>query len=205
MLGAAIDENAHRELVDKLAFELYFAVIMAELSTLARPYAKAAFEYALEKSVLAEWSTQLTTLAAVVEHEGMAQVLVNPELTNEQQASMLSDVCGESIGVELKNFISILATNKRLILLPEIQKQFELYKANQEKSVDVEVISAFELPEATVTQLASALGQKLARQVKVSSSTDSELLGGVLIRAGDTVIDGSVRGRLNKLAEALNS
>ena len=147
----------------------------------------------------------MTTLAAVVEHESMAQVLVNPELTNEQQASTLSDVCGENIGAELKNFISILAANKRLILVPEIHKQFELYKANQEKSVDVEVISAFELPEATVTQLASALGQKLARQVKVSSSTDSDLLGGVLIRAGDTVIDGSVRGRLNKLAEAMNS
>ena len=178
---------------------------MAELSTLARPYAKAAFEYALEKSVLAEWAAQLTTLSAVVEHESMAQVLVNPELTNEQQASTLSDVCGENIGAELKNFISILAANKRLTLVPEIHKQFELYKANQEKSVDVEVISAFELPEATVTQLASALGQKLARQVKVSSSTDSDLLGGVLIRAGDTVIDGSVRGRLNKLAEAMNS
>jgi len=178
---------------------------MAELSTLARPYAKAAFEYALEKSALDEWAAQLTTLAAVVEHEGMAQVLVNPELTNEQQASTLSDVCGENIGAELKNFISILAANKRLILVPEIHKQFELYKASQEKSVDVEVISAFELPEATVTRLASALGQKLARQVKVSSSTDSELLGGVLIRAGDTVIDGSVRGRLNKLAEAMNS
>ncbi|MCX2978216.1 F0F1 ATP synthase subunit delta [Candidatus Marimicrobium litorale] len=178
---------------------------MAELSTLARPYAKAAFEYALEKSVLAEWAAQLTTLSAVVEHESMAQVLVNPELTNEQQASTLSDVCGENIGAELKNFISILAANKRLTLVPEIHKQFELYKANQEKSVDVEVISAFELPEETVTQLASALGQKLARQVKVSSSTDSDLLGGVLIRAGDTVIDGSVRGRLNKLAEAMNS
>ena len=96
---------------------------MAELSTLARPYAKAAFEYALEKSALAEWAAQLTTLAAVVEHEGMAQVLVNPELTNEQQASTLSDVCGENIGAELKNFISILAANKRLILVPEIHKQ----------------------------------------------------------------------------------
>ena len=178
---------------------------MAELSTLARPYAKAAFEYALEKAVLAEWSAQLATLAAVVEHEGVAQVLVNPELTSEQQASTLSDVCGDSICDELKNFSSILATNKRLVLLPEIQKQFELYKANQEKAVDVEVISAFELPQATVTRLADALGKKLERQVKMSSSTDSELLGGVLIRAGDTVIDGSVRGRLNKLAEAMNS
>lgn len=178
---------------------------MAELSTLARPYAKAAFEYALGKAVLADWSAQLATLAAVVEHEGVAQVLVNPELTSEQQAKTLSDVCGDSICNELKNFNSILATNKRLVLLPEIRKQFELYKAEQERAVDVEVISAFELPQSTVTRLADALGKKLERQVKVSSSTDSELLGGVLIRAGDMVIDGSVRGRLNKLAEAMNS
>lgn len=178
---------------------------MAELSTLARPYAKAAFEYALEKGVLAEWSGQLATAAAVAANESMTQVLDNPALTNEQQASTLNEVCGDNTGRELKNFVSILSANKRLALLPEIQRQFELYKANQEKAVDVEVISAFDLPEATVSKLADALGNKLERQVKVSSSTDSDLLGGVLIRAGDTVIDGSVRGRLNKLAEAMNS
>ena len=178
---------------------------MAELSTLARPYAKAAFEYALEKSALADWSTQLMEVAAVVSYEGMAEVLDNPALTSEQQAGTLNEVCGDSIGGEMKNFIIILADNKRLALLPEISKQYELFKANQEKAVDVEVISAFELPEATVNRLAEVLGKKLERQVKVSSSTDSDLLGGVLIRAGDTVIDGSVRGRLNKLAEAMNS
>ena len=178
---------------------------MAELSTLARPYAKAAFEYALEKGVLAEWSGQLATVAAVAVDEGMSRVLDNPALTSEQQASTLNSVCGDSTGQELKNFITVLSANKRLSLLPEIRRQFELYKAHQEKAVDVEVISAFDLPEATVSRLADALGKKLERQVKVSTSTDNNLLGGVLIRAGDTVIDGSVRGRLNKLAEAMNS
>mgnify|MGYP001818416025 FL=1 len=178
---------------------------MAELSTLARPYAKAAFEYALQKGALAEWSGQLATLAAVAGDAGMARALDNPSLTSEQQAATLNDVCGDSIGSEAKNFVSILAANKRIALLTEIYKQFELFKANQEKAVDVEVISAFDLPETTVSRLADALGRKLERDVKVSSSTDQALLGGVLIRAGDTVIDGSVRGRLNKLAEAMNS
>ena len=90
-------------------------------------------------------------------------------------------------------------------MLPEIYAQFAQYKANQEKTVDVEVISAFDLADSARDKLAEVLGKKLERQVEVQTSTDSNLLGGVLIRAGDLVIDGSVRGRLNKLAEAMNS
>ena len=178
---------------------------MAELSTLARPYAKAAFEYAREHNALAQWSEQLLTTAAVAADEDMAAVLSNPSLTNEQQAQTMIDVCGDVLGAEMKNFVSILASNNRLTLLAEISSQFELFKANYEKSVDVEVISAFDLNDATTAKLADVLGKKLEREVKVSTSTDKDLLGGVLIRAGDLVIDGSVRGRLNKLAEALNS
>jgi F-type H+-transporting ATPase subunit delta len=178
---------------------------MAELSTLARPYAKAAFEYAREHNALAQWSGQLATAATVAADEGMGAVLNNPSLTDDQQAQTLIGVCGDALGAKMKNFVSILASNKRLSLLPGISSQFELFKANQEKSVDVEVISAFDLADATTDRLADVLGKKLEREVKVSTSTDQEHLGGVLIRAGDLVIDGSVRGRLNKLAEALNS
>jgi F-type H+-transporting ATPase subunit delta len=178
---------------------------MAELSTLARPYAKAAFEYARDKHALAQWSEQLATCAAVAADDGMGAVLDNPSLTDEQQANTMNEVCGDATGAEVKNFITILSSNKRLGLLPEIHSQFELFKANQEKSVDVEVVSAFDLDDATTSKLADVLGKKLEREVKVSTSTDKDLLGGVLIRAGDLVIDGSVRGRLNKLAEALNS
>ena len=178
---------------------------MAELSTLARPYARAAFEYAKEKGDLAGWSEQLATVAAITEAEGMDAVLNNPSLTDAEQARILNEVCGDATGEAMKNFVSILADNKRLSLLPEISSQFELYKANQEKSVDVQVISAFDLADETVGRLADVLGRKLEREVKVSTATDSDLLGGVLIRAGDLVIDGSVRGRLNKLAEAMNT
>jgi F-type H+-transporting ATPase subunit delta len=178
---------------------------MAELSTLARPYAKAAFEYARDKGSLAQWSEQLATAAAVAAAEGMAKVLDNPSLTAEQQTQILNDVCGDALGNEARNFIAILSDNKRLALLPEISNQFDLFKANLEKSVEVEVISAFDLADETTARLADVLGRKLERDVKVSTSTDKDLLGGVLIRAGDLVIDGSVRGRLNKLAEAMNS
>ena len=178
---------------------------MAELSTIARPYAKAAFEFARDNSVLAQWSEQLSTVATVTMDSGMETVLGSPSLTTAQQAQILNDVCGDALGAEIRNFVVILASNKRLALLPEIYALFEQQKANQEKSVDVEVVSAFDMADKTMDKLAAVLTKKLEREVKVSTSTDKDLLGGVLIRAGDLVIDGSVRGRLNKLSEAMNS
>lgn len=178
---------------------------MAELSTLARPYAKAAFEYARQSSQLSQWAEQLATAAAVVADKGMQSALNDPSLTAEQQARILIDVCGDALNAPMRNFVSVLAGNKRLALLPEIHSLYEQFKANQEKTVDVEVVSAFDLADATRDRLAEVLGKKLERQVKVRTSTDRNLLGGVLIRAGDLVIDGSVRGRLNKLAAAMNS
>ena len=178
---------------------------MAELSTLARPYARAAFEFARDRGELQTWSAQLASAAAVTLDVVMARVLGNPALTAAQQAQTLKDVCGDAINTHGQNFVSVLASNKRLTLLPEISAVFEQYKANQEKTVDVKVFSAFEVTEQTEQTLARVLRTKLEREVKVDSVVDKALLGGVLIRAGDLVIDGSVRGRLNKLAEAMNS
>jgi len=178
---------------------------MAELSTLARPYAKAAFEFARDKDALAAWSEQLSTLANVTADDAMEAVLGSPAMTAAQQTETLNEVCGEALGAEVRNFVAILADNKRLTLLPEIYTLYEQHKANQAKSVDVNVVSAFDLEDAIKDKLAKVLSKKLEREVKVTTSTDKSLLGGVLIRAGDLVIDGSVRGRLNKLAEAMNS
>jgi F-type H+-transporting ATPase subunit delta len=178
---------------------------MAELSTLARPYARAAFEYAREHSVVEPWAEQLAMVAAVVEEERMSAALDDPSLTASQQADILAQVCGDALANEARNFIGIVANNKRLPLLPEISAQFAQLKAGLEQSVDVEVVSAFDLADSARDLLAQALSRKLEREVNVTTRTDSELLGGVLVRAGDTVIDGSLRGRLNKLAEAMNS
>ncbi len=178
---------------------------MAELTTLARPYAKAAFEYARATNALQTWSDMLALAAAVAQQDGMKKVMDSPSYTAEQKASTFVEVCGDQLNVQGQNFVRVLAENNRLELLPEIDQLFDLFKANQEKTIDVEVATAFELDGDVQDKLAKALSAKLDRDVKVSSSVDKSLLGGVLVRAGDTIIDGSVRGRLTKLAEAMNS
>ncbi len=178
---------------------------MAELATLARPYAKAAFEYALAANALTRWSEMLALATLVAQQDTVKKLLGSPSLTAESKGNSFVEVCGEELDSHSQNFMKNLAMNDRLALLPQIQQLFEGYKAQQEKSVDVEIISAFELSSDLQDKVAKALSAKLDRKVNVESSTDKSLLGGVIIRAGDTVIDGSVRGRLAKLAEAMNS
>lgn len=178
---------------------------MAELTTLARPYAKAAFEYANGRGALAQWSSMFATLASVAIQEQVSQRLASPALTAEQQSKLLLDLCGDALDAAAANFVRVLAANKRVRLLPTIRELFEQLKAQQEKSVEVEITSAFELDAAMQEKLATALKSKLSRDVKLHASVDRSLVGGVVIRAGDTVIDSSVRGRLAKLAEAMNS
>ena len=178
---------------------------MAELSTLARPYAKAAFEYAAGANDLATWSKQLATAAAVAQEDKMVKVLASPSLTSEQQAQAFIDVCGEELSGNAQNFIKVLSENKRIALLPFISALFEEFKANREKSVDVEIATAFELDAGIQDKLAKALSAKLEREVKVQASVNKDLLGGVVVRAADVVIDGSIRGRLAKLAEAMKA
>lgn len=178
---------------------------MAELSTLARPYAKAAFEYAVGAGDLAGWSSQLALAAAVSSAGNMVKVLASPSLTSAQQAEAFINVCGDDLGGKVQNFVQVLAENKRLSLLPQISALFEEFKANREKSVEVEVSSVFELDDATQQALAAKLSTILDREVNIKTSIDKELIGGVVIRAADVVIDGSVRGRLAKLAESMHA
>ena len=178
---------------------------MAELSTLARPYARAAFEFAREAGALDNWASSLASAAVVSEEPRVAALLASPSHTAAQLADTLISICGDEFDSAQQNFIKVLAANKRLPLLPEISTLFAALKAEQERSVDVTVISAYALEGATEDNLAQVLSKKLDREVKVDSEVDQSLIGGVLIRAGDLVIDGSVRGRLNKLAEAMNS
>lgn len=178
---------------------------MAELSTLARPYARAAFEYAAAADDLSAWAQQLATGSAVAQAEKMKRLLSSPSLTSEQQATQFLAVCGDELNGKVKNFISVLAEYKRLPLLPEISALYNEFKANREKSVEVEVTTAYELDAAIQEKLAKALSGKLERDVSVHTVLDKSLIGGVVIRAADIVIDGSIRGRLNKLAEAMSS
>lgn len=178
---------------------------MAELTTLARPYAKAVFAEAGEKGALDVWSSDLATLAAYAADAEMAKVLAHPSLTSAQQAKVLTDVCGDKLNEAAKNLVAILAENKRLALLPEIAALYEEMKAQLQNTVDVVVTSAFELSSEQADKLAAALKAKLQCDVRVTSEVDETLIGGAIIRAGDLVIDGSVTGKLSKLAEAMKS
>lgn len=178
---------------------------MAELSTLARPYAKAAFQYAADANDLQGWSQNLAIVAAVAQQDAVEKLLSSPSYTAAQQAEKTIEVCGDAITDKIRGFMQVLAENRRLQLLPQIYQQFEVLKANREKTVEVDVVSATEISTEQQNKLASALSAKLERDVNMQVSVDDSLIGGAVVRAGDTVIDGSIRGRLAKLAEALNS
>lgn len=178
---------------------------MAELTTLARPYAKAAFAYAQGQSQLADWATMLEVASAVVAQPKIAQLLGDPAKTPAQLSSVMIDVLGVDANRGFASFVTVLAYNRRLALLPTIKTLFNQLKANLEASVDVEIVSAFDLSGDQTQSLVTVLKGKLKKDINVHTRTDNDLIGGVVIRAGDLVIDGSVRGRLNKLAEAMNS
>lgn len=178
---------------------------MAELSTVARPYTKAAFQTALEQKALDKWSEMLALAAEATQDEQVSQLLNNPALASDQKAGLILDICSEKLDEQGRNFIQLLAENKRLPVLPEISALFDRLKAEQQKSVQIQVTSAFKLTKEQQTKLAQAIGKKLDREVEISAEVDKALIGGVVIRTEDLVIDGSVRGKLQKLAEAMNS
>jgi F-type H+-transporting ATPase subunit delta len=178
---------------------------MAELKTLARPYARAAFEHADEAKKLGEWETQLNELAAICSDAKVDSALNSPELTSAQRSELVLNLGGDDFSSDVANFIGVLAEQKRLGLVSEIAELFQALKAQREQSVEVHVASAYELSEDQVTQLSTTLTKTLDRKVSLTCDIDASLIGGVRINAGDTVIDATVQGRLNKLAEAMNS
>ena len=176
---------------------------MAELNTLARPYAKAVFQQALQEGDLASWEKQISVLSAICQTENVSKIITSPSITSEQQASILVELCADELSSKGRNFVAVLAENKRLGLLPQIQHLFAELKANQERTVDVEISTAFPLGDEIQGKLADSLAKKLEREIRVNTLVDKNLVGGILVRAGDIVIDGSVRGRLAKLAESM--
>jgi F-type H+-transporting ATPase subunit delta len=178
---------------------------MSQFTTLARPYAKAAFKTAEEGSSLQVWSKGLGLLAALMQETKVAGYMANPAHNGDQLAAVLIELCGSELDGKLQNFVRLLAGNKRLPLLPEISSLYEALKAERERTVDVTVVSAFPLDAAAEAKLAASLKARLDREVKLSSSVDKTLIGGMVVRAGDLVIDSSVRGKLKKLTETMNA
>jgi F-type H+-transporting ATPase subunit delta len=177
---------------------------MAEQTTVARPYAQAVFQRAAETKRLPDWTATLQFIAAVAADDSMRHLIESARFTKSELAQVFIDVCGDRIDPEGANLVRVLAENGRLELLPEIAAVYEVLRAEAESTIDAEMISAYPVSDAQRDQVARALSANLGRKVKLHTSTDAELLGGAIIRAGDMVIDGSVRGKLAKLATAMN-
>jgi F-type H+-transporting ATPase subunit delta len=178
---------------------------MADKLTIARPYARAAFEEASKDNALGAWSDSLKVASQVVRDERVADLLGNPHVTPEQLAQLFIDVGGQGLGEHGANFVRTLAENGRLAYLPEISALFEGMKDTAQGVADVTVTSAAALDEAQQQKLSAALEKRLKRKVRLHCETNPKLIGGAIIRSGDLVIDGSLSTRLERIAYELTA
>lgn len=177
---------------------------MSDISTTARPYARAVFETAREKATQPNWSEALVLMSTVANDPTMKELLDNPKMTKQQKGEVFASVCGDKIDQQAKNLVLLLAENGRLSILPAIAEQYEIFRAEAENKVDAEVTSAMPLSGEQETVLKESLKKKLGSDVSLTSKVDESLIGGVIIRAGDMVIDGSIKSQLASLSNALN-
>lgn len=185
-----------------------------ELQTLARPYAKAVFALAQDSAARNRWSAVLDGLGAAVDSPDMFRLLGSPAVGRDQLADIVGDaLTADQVGqagadlppeAQVRNFLRLLAHNRRLTLVPVIAREFEALRAQAEARVDVEIITAeAEVPQSQRDALEAAVAKRLDRTVKVIWQSDPELIGGAVIRAGDWVIDGSLRSELQRLSQDL--
>ena len=176
---------------------------MSEAITTARPYAQAAFDAAQKLADLKGWSEAILSLAEAVNHPEVQAIINSPRVAQADIESLMDGLLGAKAVVQLRNFVRVLAENKRMQILPEIASLFEVLRADAEKTALVEVDSAFELSDKQQENIISSLKKRLGREIKLVCKINKDLLGGVVIRTGDQVIDGSARTRLGEMATAL--
>ena len=177
---------------------------MTERTTLARPYAEAVFRLASERKALKPWSEMLQLAAAVARDAQIAALADSPRMTRARFVELFLDIAGKKLDKDGANFVRLLHENRRLALLPEIAALYEERRAEAESRVEAEVVSAFPVSEAQLKAIAAALKQRLGRDIDLTTRVDTALVGGIVVRAGDLVIDGSVQGKLQALATHLN-
>ena len=185
---------------------------MADNNTIARPYAQAAFEIARDSGKLADWGTSLGAAGELLADGQVAEYLGNPALSDERRLEFLTGLFG-SAGAKLfagkdkhgSNFLKLLLEYDRVAVLPEIAEHFEALKADIENTVDVTVTSATPISAAQQKAISKALEARLGRSVNIETEIDEDLIGGAVIRAGDVVIDGSVKAKLDGLTNVLVS
>ena len=176
---------------------------MAEKSTIARPYAEAVFQLADASKQLKEWSAMLQTVAMIAADADMQSIIGNTSVNKEQVAQLVVDVAGDVMTDAGRNLVKLLTENRRLDVVAEIAEQFETLKAEAEKTVEAEIVSALEVSAVQQSMIAEKLKARLGCEVSLKCSVDESLMGGAIIKAGDMVIDGSVSGQLNKLSVEL--
>ena len=177
---------------------------MAEYTTSARPYARAVYAQATETASVASWGDALSLMAAVASDASMQEILDKPQLSKEQKGELMLKVLSDKLNQQQQNLVRLMAENGRLRALPEVAHQFEIYRAEAEGKVEAEVISAFALTSEQERAITEMLKSKLGRDVTITTSTDESLIGGVVIKAGDTIIDGSMKSQLESLAITLS-
>ena len=175
---------------------------MAEKTTIARPYAEAVFELAKQNGELKSWSEKMELLSAIASNDDMAMVIANPDM-GQHVVALFQDIAGDKLDASGLNLVKLCAENGRLDVLPEVAAIFEEFKAEEESTVVAEVTSAFALNDEQKSNIAAALKKRLERDVTIVETVDDSLIGGVIIRAGDLVIDGSAANRLETLGNAL--
>jgi F-type H+-transporting ATPase subunit delta len=173
------------------------------MTSIARPYAIAAFEYALAHNEVEAWVAMLEAGALMVQDSAVKNVLKSPKVTQKQLEDLFCDVLAVLLNTERKNFIKLIATNNRLVELSEIIALFKTYLAEHEKTITVRVSSVVALDDSYKAKLTQSLEKRFHKLVRLDCQIDANLIGGIIIHAGDTVIDGSVRGKLNRLREFL--
>lgn len=178
---------------------------MAELVTIARPYAEAAFAFADGGNALGNWSAALDAMARIAAHPEMRGAIGNPALTDEQLYGLFASLCGDVLTAEMQNFVRVLIENGRLGLAPEIRDLFAELKNEREGVVDALVESAFPLDAAQTAALTADLERRYRRKVNAQVTVNKELIGGVRVQVGDEVVDSSVRGQLSSMAAALRN
>lgn len=178
---------------------------MAELVTIARPYAEAVFRLAKDSNAFDEWSRMLQMAAAVAQDAQMVALIADPKVTSVDISRVFLGVCGTELTEAGKNFVKVLIENNRLSVLSQIASLYEALKREHQNEVEAVISSAFPLDDAQVHALVAGLEKRFGHKVKATTQVDAGLIGGARIAVGDVVIDGSVSGQLQKMASALKS
>lgn len=176
---------------------------MAELATIARPYAEAVFRLAKEGNALAAWSEKLEFVAVIYQDPQMQAAIGNPKVTANDVERLMLAICGERIDDTARNLIQLLVRNRRLAVLPQIREQFEKLKLEDEGKLDAKISSAYPLDDAQRNQVVNLLSSRFKRKINATVTVDPELIGGIKVEVGDKVWDASVRGKLQTMAVTL--